>query len=87
MSPGESDGYRALVERRLGPRKADEVLAGYFIPGMSHGGPVYDSLIGAQLDALEQWIDHRESKGKRGTPAPDTIGGYPRAIGGKGGIH
>ena len=80
VSPGESDGYRALVERRLGKPNADRVLAVYFIPGMGHGGPEYSNLIGAQLDALEQWIDYRESRGKRGTPAPERLGGYPRGL-------
>ena len=28
--------------------------------------------------ALERWIDYRESRGKRGSPAPDSLGGYPR---------
>lgn len=37
--------------------------------------------IGAQLDALEQWIDYRESRGKRGAAAPESIGGYPRGLG------
>ena len=80
VSPGESEGYRALVERRLGKANAGKVLAVYYIPGMGHGGPAYDALIGAQLDALEQWIDYRESKGKRGAPAPETLGGFPRRV-------
>lgn len=81
VSPGESEGYRALVERRLGKAKADQVLAVYYIPGMGHGGPEYNNLIGVQLDALEQWIDYRESHGKKGAPAPESLGGYPRALG------
>ena len=70
VSPGETVGYRALVERRLGVKNAEAVLAVYFIPGMGHGGAEYDQLIGAQLDALEQWIDFRQSGGKQGAPAP-----------------
>lgn len=80
VSPGESEGYRSLVERRLGKANAEKVLAVYYIPGMGHGGPEYNNLIGAQLDALEQWIDHRESKGKRGAPAPESLGGFPRRL-------
>ena len=80
VSPGESEGYRALVERRLGKAKADSVLAVYYIPGMGHGGPEYNNLIGAQLDALEHWIDYRESRGKRGAPAPESLGGYARVV-------
>ncbi len=80
VSPGESEGYRALVERRLGQAKADNVLAVYYIPGMGHGGPEYNNLIGAQLDALEQWIDYRESRGKKGAPAPESLGGYERGV-------
>ena len=37
-------------------------------------------LIGAQLEALEQWIDYRESRGKRGAPAPERLGGYPGGL-------
>lgn len=81
VSPGEADGYRALVERRVGPERAAAVLAVYFIPGMGHGGPPFEALIGSQLDALEQWIDYRESAGRRGAPAPSSLGGYPRAMG------
>ncbi len=78
VSPGESAGYQALVERRIGRANADSVLATYFIPGMGHGGPEFDKLIGAQLDALESWIDYRESSGKRGSPAPAVLGTYAR---------
>ena len=79
VSPGEAEGYRALVERRLGRERAAAVLAVYFIPGMGHGGAPFDALIGAQLDALEQWIDYRQSGGRRGAPAPASLGGHPRA--------
>jgi len=68
------------VERRLGRAKAGNVLAVYFIPGMGHGGPEYNNLIGAQLDVLEQWIDYRVSRGKRGVAAPESLGGYPRGL-------
>jgi Tannase and feruloyl esterase/Prolyl oligopeptidase family len=78
VSPGESTGYMALVQRRIGRRAADDVLAVYFIPGMGHGGPEFDTLIGAQLDALEAWIDHRQSRGARGAQAPAAIGEYSR---------
>jgi hypothetical protein len=54
------------------------VLAVYFIPGMGHGGKEYDDLLGAQVEALERWIDFRESGGRRGSPPPDSLGGYPR---------
>ncbi|MGD9904781.1 MAG: tannase/feruloyl esterase family alpha/beta hydrolase [Vicinamibacterales bacterium] len=80
VSPGESTGYMKLVQRRLGPRGAADVLAVYFIPGMGHGGPEFDGLIGAQIDALEAWIDFRQTDGRRGSPAPAAIGGYPREI-------
>ncbi len=79
VSPGEAEGYRALVEQRRGKKNAEDVLAVYYIPGMGHGGPAYDNLIGAQIDALEQWIDFRQSGGKKGAPAPESIGGYPRS--------
>jgi pimeloyl-ACP methyl ester carboxylesterase len=80
VSPGEAAGYQALVERRLGTRRAEDTLAVYYIPGMGHGGPEFDALIGAQIDALEQWIDYRESGGRRGAPAPGSIGAYARAL-------
>lgn len=78
VSPGETAGYHALVSRRLGRKQADEVLAVYYIPGMAHAGPEFDGAFGAQLDALEAWIDHRESQGRRGAQAPATLAGYPR---------
>jgi hypothetical protein len=78
VSPGETEGYKALVEQRLGRKAAHDVLAVYYIPGMGHGGPEYNELIPAQIDALEAWIDYRESGGKSGAMAPDHIGRYPR---------
>ena len=80
VSPGESAGYHALVHRRLGRGNAAGVLAVYYIPGMGHGGNEYDALIGVQLEALEAWIDYRQSRGARGAPAPPSLGGYPRAL-------
>jgi len=83
VSPGESEGYAALVERRLGHNNAQQVLAIYYIPGMGHGGPEYDNLIGAQLDALENWIDYRNSHGKKGALPPEKLGAYARAAHGR----
>jgi hypothetical protein len=80
VSPGETEGYRKLVERRLGLEKAEQVLAVYYIPRMGHGGMEYDNRIGAQIDALEQWIDYRQSGGKKGALPPDSLGGYPREL-------
>jgi pimeloyl-ACP methyl ester carboxylesterase len=80
VSPGESEGYAALVERRLGQVNAKKVLAIYYIPGMGHGGMAYDNLIGAQIDALEQWIDYRKSGGKKGALPPESLGGYSREL-------
>ena len=79
VSPGESEGYRALVAKRLGANAADKVLAVYFVPGMGHGGSEYDNLIGAQIDAVERWIEYRESHGTKGAPAPASLGHYARA--------
>jgi pimeloyl-ACP methyl ester carboxylesterase len=79
VSPGESEGYRALVAKRVGAKSAETVLAVYYIPGMGHGGREYDNVLGAQIDALESWIDYRESRGAKGAPAPASLGGYPRA--------
>jgi len=78
VSPGETEGYKNLVEKRLGRKGARDVLAIYYIPGMGHGGAAYDELIPAQIDALEAWIDYRESGGKSGAIAPDRLGAYPR---------
>lgn len=80
VSPGEAEGYAALVERRLGRAKAEQLLAIYYIPGMGHGGAEYDASLGAQIDALEQWIDYRQSGGKKGAPAPASLSGYPRQL-------
>ena len=78
VSPGETAGYQKLVEEALGSSAAQEALAVYYIPGMGHGGNEYDRLIGTQIDALEAWIDYRQSNGRVGTPAPKTLGAYPR---------
>ena len=80
VSPGETEGYQLLVEKRLGREQAKQILAVYYIPGMGHGGTEYNDLIGRQIDVLEEWIDYRESRGKRGALPPDTIGRYPRAV-------
>jgi pimeloyl-ACP methyl ester carboxylesterase len=87
VSPGESEGYAALVERRLGKSIARKVLAIYYIPGMGHGGMEYDKLIGAQIDALEQWIDYRKSGGKKGALPPKSMGAYPRALAPQGSVE
>ena len=84
VSPGETAGYQALVEHVLGSTAAQQVLAVYYISGMGHGGPQYNQLIGAQIDALESWIDYRQSKGQAGAPAPANIGNYPREPAGSG---
>ena len=78
VSPGETAGYKALVERRLGRTASEQVLAVYYIPGMGHGGTQFNDLIGAQIDALEAWIDYRQSNGTRGAPAQSFLGVYPR---------
>jgi hypothetical protein len=78
VSPGETAGYQALVARRLGRAAADRVLAVYYIPRMGHGGPEFDGALAVQFDALEAWLDHRESRGARGSPPPPSLSGYPR---------
>jgi hypothetical protein len=82
VAPGETAVYKQLVEARFGVAGARDVLAVYYIPGMGHGGAPYDALIGPSLDALEAWVDHRESGGSSGSPPPDPIvggmGSYPR---------
>ena len=78
VSAGETEGYKKLVEKVLGRKGAEDVLAVYYIPGMGHGGPQHDQLIGAQIDALEAWIDYRQSKGSMGARPPEMIGIYPR---------
>jgi predicted esterase len=82
VAPGETAAYKALVEQRLGVVGARAVLAVYYIPGMGHGGAEYDALIGAQLQALEAWVDYRLSGGATGSLPPNPIvgglGSYPR---------
>jgi hypothetical protein len=78
VSPGEAAGYASLVRRNIGRRNAERLLATYYIPAMGHGGAPFDGLIGAQLDALETWIDFRESRGRRGAPPPAVLGGVRR---------
>ncbi|HSN92221.1 MAG TPA: tannase/feruloyl esterase family alpha/beta hydrolase [Anaeromyxobacteraceae bacterium] len=82
VSPGETAAYKRLVEARFGVAGARELLAVYYIPGMGHGGAEYNAALGAQLDALEAWVDYRESGGTAGSPPPDVLvgglGRYPR---------
>jgi hypothetical protein len=78
VSPGETAGYKRLVEKVLGRKGAEQVLAVYYIPGMGHGGTQFNDLVDEQIDALEAWIDYRQSKGRKGASAPATIGIYPR---------
>lgn len=86
VSPGETAGYKKLVEKALGRRGAEKVLAVYYIPGMGHGGAQFNELVGAQIDALEAWIDWHQSNGRNGAPAPAMLGQYPRDLG-KGSGH
>ena len=78
VSPGEAEGYKNLVAKTIGRREAENLLAVYYIPGMGHGGTQFDSLIPAQIDALEAMIDYQQSNGSRGASAPAFIGIYPR---------
>jgi hypothetical protein len=78
VAPGETEVYKRLVESRLGVAGARQVLAVYYIPGMGHGGAEYNALIGPSLDALEAWVDYRESGGANGSLPPDQLGGYAR---------
>jgi hypothetical protein len=82
VSPGETAVYKRLVEQRFGVAGARDLLAVYWIPGMGHGGAEYDASLSAQLDALEAWVDYRESGGKAGSPPPNVLvgglGSYPR---------
>lgn len=80
VSPGETEVYKRLVEQQLGAAGALDLLAVYYIPGMGHGGPEFDAFIGPAIDALDAWVDHRESGGTAGSPAPDDLGGYPRDV-------
>ncbi len=78
VSPGETYAYEKLVESRLGAAGARELLAVYWIPGMGHGGAPFDAWIGTALDALEAWVDYRQSGGKTGAQPPAVLGGYHR---------
>ena len=78
VSPGETEVYKRLVENLFGVAGARELLAVYYIPGMGHGGAEFNALIDPALDALEAWVDYRESGGAAGAPAPDVLGLYPR---------
>jgi hypothetical protein len=73
VSPGETKAYVQLVEDRFGVAGALDLLAVYFIPGMGHGGVEYDASLSAQLDALEAWVDWRQSGGTAGSPPPDPL--------------
>ena len=78
VGPGEAEGFKNLVAMTIGRREAEDLLGVYYIAGMGHGGTQYDSLIPAQIDALESMIDYQQSNGSRGAPAPSFIGVYPR---------
>ena len=82
VSPGETLVYKRLVEARFGVAGARNLLAVYFIPGMGHGGAEYDAALPAMFNALEAWVDYRESGGRTGSPPPNVLvgglGSYPR---------
>jgi len=82
VSPGETLVYKRLVEARFGVAGARKLLAVYFIPGMGHGGAEYDAALPAMFNALEAWVDYRESGGRTGSPPPNVLvgglGSYPR---------
>ena len=82
VSPGETLVYKRLVEARFGVAGARNLLAVYFIPGMGHGGAQYDAALPAMFNALEAWVDYRESGGRTGSPPPNVLvgglGSYPR---------
>jgi hypothetical protein len=78
VSPYETEGYKRLVEERLGVAGAQEVLTVYMIPGMGHGGAPFNAFIDPALDALDGWVDYRQSGGALGALPPDVLGGYPR---------
>lgn len=78
VSPGETEVYKRLVEELYGVAGARDVLAVYYIPSLGHGGPEFNALIGPALDALEAWVDYRESGGGIGSLPPEILGGYPR---------
>jgi pimeloyl-ACP methyl ester carboxylesterase len=75
VSPGETAVYKRLVEARLGVAGARNALAVYYIPGMGHGGAEYDAAIGPSLDALEAWVDYRQSGGRSGSLPPNVLVG------------
>jgi pimeloyl-ACP methyl ester carboxylesterase len=78
VGTGEGEAYKNLVARTIGRREAEKLLGVYYIPGMGHGGPQYDNLIPAQIDALEAMIDYQQTNGAKGAPPPAMIGIYPR---------
>jgi hypothetical protein len=82
VSPGETAVYKRLVEARFGVAGARDLLAVYYIPGMGHGGAQYDAALPAMFDALEAWVDYRESGGRSGSLPPNVLvgglGSYPR---------
>ena len=79
VSPGESRGLSArwsiAVSAQAMPRKSSRCTT---FPGWATAGPSTTRLIGAQIDALEQWIDYRNSRGTLGAPAPQSLGGFAR---------
>jgi pimeloyl-ACP methyl ester carboxylesterase len=79
VSPGETEVYQRLVEKQVGVPASRDLLAVYYIPGMGHGGAEFDAIIGPSLDALEAWVDHRETGGADGSSPPEVLGSYPRA--------
>lgn len=78
VSIGETEVYQRLVEELYGVAGARDVLAVYYIPGMGHGGAEFNAWISPALDALEAWVDYRESGGAMGSPPPESLGGYDR---------
>ena len=78
VAPSESQGYMRLVESRLGPVGARDLLAVYYIPRMGHGGAPFNTCLNVAFAALDQWVDFRQSGGAAGSLPPVNLGGYPR---------
>jgi hypothetical protein len=74
VTPGESSGYKGLVESTLGVSGVDSPLRVYMVPGVGHSAAALQACSNAGLDALDRWADYLESSGQTGA-LPTTVAG------------
>jgi len=58
VSTSESVGYKELVEKRMGPDLAAQLLRVYLLPGVGHNPIVLQTaFLNAAIDAVDAWVE------------------------------